>query len=243
MENNKPATVTPAMSAPARFWNIFWDPKAVFESLAAKPSWIMPWILLTVVSIASAQFTWKYIMEDQLERLASRPGMTEEQMDQAERMIGDPEGWGTQRIIAVVMTPVGILISFVVVAGVLYLVGAVIGGGSSTYKQNLAVFSHASLVGVLGAIVGTILVSIRHSVDVNLSLALFLPPETAESFIYKFFSKIEFFSVWIYIVTSIGISIVNRFSAAKAFISVGALWLIWILLSVSLQNLFGGFMG
>ena len=157
--------------------------------------------------------------------------------------MGDPEAWGINRIIAVVGTPVGILIAFAVVAAVFYFAGSVIGGGNATFKQNLAVYSHASLIGVPASAIGSVLVQIKESVDISLSPALFLSADLSDTFFYDLISHFDFFTVWTFILASIGYSVIYKFSTVKSYLSVGILWLIWIAISESAKSVFGGFMG
>ncbi|MBD3233639.1 MAG: hypothetical protein GF315_07930 [candidate division Zixibacteria bacterium] len=223
--------------------NIFFEPTSVFEQLKIKPNWFLPWLVLILVSLITMQVTWQQTMEAQMERVRDRPGITEEQIEEIEKQMGDTEGWGVNRIVATVFAPIAILVAFLVVAGALYFMGSVLGGGNATYKQNLAIYSYSSLIGCLGAIVNAILVNIKGTLEISLAPTLFLPASMSESFIYNFLGHFEFFTIWIYILVSIGFSIIYDFSRAKSFISVGVLWLIWILITTALSNIFGGFFG
>ncbi|MBD3168691.1 MAG: hypothetical protein GF307_04355 [candidate division Zixibacteria bacterium] len=233
----------PRYSALSRVFNVLWEPAEVFKDIKIKPSWILPWILLSVISILSAQVSWKYIVEHQIDQLRDRPGMTEEQFERVQEQMGDSEGWSTNRIMAIVFTPIGIIIAMLVVAGVLYLTGSVIGGGNANFKENLGVYSHAAVVGIVGAIVNTVLVQARGAFDISLSPELFMPLSMEDTFIYGFLSHFEFFAIWTFVLTSIGFSEIYKFSRTKSYISVGILWLIWIVISEVFSNMFGGMFG
>ncbi len=228
------------MGTLARMINIFWEPSKVFEYIKSKPSWVAPWILISVFAMIGLQLTWSINIKSQLEKIRNTPGITVEQMQTIEDKMGDPNSWSINRTLATVGAPIGILVVFVVVAAALYFTGSVIGGGNSTFKHNLAAYSHASLIGILGTIVTVFLVKIKGTLDISLSPAIFLPASMYKSFIYNFLNHFEFFTIWAYILTSIGFATIYGFSKAKAYISVGVLWLIWILLTSALTNTFSG---
>jgi len=246
MENQMNEQQLVADSPPSLGWfgrvgNIFWEPRKVFEELNLKPSWILPWILISIFSLIALQLTWTQNMEAQMEKMRKQPGMTEEQMESIEEKMGDPQGWGINRIIATTMVPLGTLVAMVVVAAAFYFMGSVIGGGNSTFKKNLAISCYSSLVALPSSIVNAILINLKGSADISLSPVLFMPLSLSDTFTYSFLSHFEFFAIWSFILASIGFSVIYKFSAAKSYLSVGVLWVVWMLLASALSNLFGGF--
>ncbi|MCP4631602.1 MAG: YIP1 family protein [candidate division Zixibacteria bacterium] len=241
--NSDKKDLSEEMNAISKITTIFWEPRRVFNSINLKPTWLIPWILLAVIATTTSQLTREITFNENIEKIKNLPGMTEEQFEQFNESMGEPGEWNISRVLSIGTVPILILIIFIVSAGALYFTGSVIGGGNSSFKHMLSVYSHAALVGVPGAIVGYFLINLKGTIDVGLSPTLFLPMEMSENLIYKFLGHFDFFTVWTFILVSIGYSVIYKFSSAKSFLSVGALWLVWIVIAEVFQNIFGGFIG
>src|SRR5436190_9147007 len=79
--------VQPAISPLGRVTGVFFSPKATFEDIVRKPSWILPAILLTVFSFAvcvgiNQRINWRQYIGAQIEKNPDAANMSAEQKEQ-----------------------------------------------------------------------------------------------------------------------------------------------------------------
>jgi hypothetical protein len=223
----------------AKLGNIFGSPTKTFEVLEKKPTWILPLGLLIVVSVILTQLAFPIIMNAQLEGLRNNPNLTPEQIELYETQF--TENVNTQRIITVAAQVLGTPIVFFIVVGIFYFIGNILLGGDATYKKVLAVFCWSACILILSSIVTTPLIIIKESLSVSLSPAMLLSGEALGTKLYTLLSKFDFFMIWFLAVFAVGFGIIYKFSKAKAFVTVGITWGIWIAISVILSDFFKRF--
>jgi hypothetical protein len=141
------------------------------------------------------------------------------------------------------IAPVGVLVSFIVVAAVLFFAFNVLLGGDSTFRRVLSAYCYSSLVAIPASIVKFPLVMAKGNINVQTSLALILSPDKQGSFIYSVLSSFDIFTIWQVLLLSIGLGVMYKFTTKKALMAVLVLWIIWILLKSGLGSAFGGSLG
>jgi hypothetical protein len=223
----------------SKILNIFFEPKKVFESLKTKPAWLVPFIIIVLISIVSMYLTYPFIMSDTIAKIRANEKIPDEQKEIiVSRMEGNtkPPWW------QVALAPVGVLIYFLIVSGILFFVGNVLLGGDSPFRKIFSVYLYSSLVAIPAAIIKIPLALAKKTGEIQTSLALFLSPDMKETFIYRFFAHFDIFNIWMIILVSLGLAVMYNFTVKKSFTAVFALWLLWAIVSSSLAGLFGGFM-
>jgi hypothetical protein len=243
MEGTEQAVVTGEVGSQMGFWgrlgNIFGNPARAFDAIDSKPTWVVPLVIAILVTVIFTQLTFPILMETQLERLRSNPNIPAERLEVIENQFA--ENVQTQRVITFVSQIVATPIIYLFFAGIFYLVGTLILGGDTSYKKVLSVWSWSALILTVSAIINFLLAMIKGTMGVSLSLALLLPADSAGSKLNALLSNFDFFVIWFLIVFATGFSVIYKFSRAKAFTAVGALWFIWIILSVALSGVFSQF--
>ena len=244
MEGTEQTAVAANETAPVLgFWgklgNIFASPRKTFESIDRKPTWVMPLIIIILLTIISTQITFPIIMDTQLENLRSNPNIPPEQLEVIENQFA--ENVNTQRLITLASQIIVTPIIFLALAGIFYLVGAIILGGDTTYKKVLSVLSWSMCIFILSTIVTIPLIIAKGNMNVSLSLALLLPADSIGTKLHTFLSKFDFFVIWFLAVFATGFGVIYRFSTAKAYTAIGILWAIWIVVSVALSGVFRQF--
>lgn len=225
------------MSGASKILNIFFEPKKVFESLRIKPTWLIPFIIVAIIGIGFFYSTYPYIMQQQVEKIKDNEKIPDEQKQKIiETMTGKdhPPFW--QLFIA----PVSTLVVLVIVAAVLFFVFNVLLGGDSTYRRVLSVYTYSSLIAIPEMIVKFPLIMVKKDVGVQTSLALLLSANAKDTFLYSILSSFDIFTIWQVILISLGMGVLYKYSAKKAFTAVFILWIIWILAKSGLSSLFGG---
>jgi hypothetical protein len=219
-----------------RLVNIFTNPAKAFEAINVAPSWILPLALIVIITAIYTLMTFPMAMEAQMESFRNNPNITPEQLSAIENQVaqqGDTQKWISLGAIFVVMP-----IVYVIITAIFYLVGSVFLGGDTTFKKLLSAFTWASMIGILGIIVKLPLVFAKNNAKISLSPALIMPADSMDGMFYKILSNLDFFSIWYLAVFAIGFSALYKFSRTKSYITVFALWALWIVVS----TVAGGFL-
>jgi len=225
------------MGGASKVFNIFFEPRKVFESLRIKPTWLVPYIIVALLAIGSFYFTYPFSMNQQVERIRENDKISEEQKQIfIEKMTeqNHPPLW------QIPFAPVGTLIVFAIVAGVLFFVFNVLLGGDSTFRRVFSVYCYSSLIAIPAMIVKFPLIMMKKDIGVQTSLALLLSADSKNTFLYRTLSGFDIFNLWQVILVSIGMGVLYSYTTKKAFTVVFVLWILLILGMSGLSSLFGG---
>lgn len=223
----------PALGFGGKLVNIFASPMKTFESLDKKPSWVAPLVIFILIAVIFTQLSLPVIMEGQREKILSNPSYTDEQRAAMEQyfVVGT-----STRVRTLITQAIATPIVYLIFAGIFYLVGSVFLGGDTSYKKVLAVVSWSWLILAISTIVTILIAMSKKNMDVSLSLALLLSADAIGTKLHTFLSKFDFFVIWFLAVFALGFGYIYKFSTSKAFAAVGALWAVWIAVSVALSG-------
>jgi len=220
-----------------RFVGIFMSPRETFDSIAQKPTWLVPFIIATILAIVVNLAIMDIAIKDRIAAIEAR-GMSGEQIERVQSVMQ-----GGMKYVSVVLTPVGFLVVWSVLAGVLLLGCNTIMGGETKFKNIFSVVAWTSMVTTLGGIIHAFLiVSKGTSQGVSTNLSLFLPLPGIEqdpSILYRFLSKFDLFVVWQLILWIIGLAAVSRLTVKKSAAFVLSLWAVYIVITVALGGVLG----
>ncbi len=215
---------------------IFISPRETFEALDRKPTWLIPFLIVVAVVLVMTVLTRDIGMQDMLARFEASD-MPQEQID---RIVEQSQGPG--RYFQIIGVPVFMIATWCLFAGILLFTGNTILGGKSTFKKMLSMVSWSSLIGIVSAAIHTALIVTKGTTQgVTTSLALLLAdpePGAKPSFLFRLLSKFDVFTIWEMVLWAIGTSVLYRFSMKKSAGMVAALWVLWVIISVSLGGLF-----
>lgn len=223
---------TNEMTAMQKIGNIFMSPEKAMTGIMKKPTWLIPFLICAIITIA-LQFTVIDIgIKDQLAMMeaknapAERIAMVETQMQ------------GPLRYISIPIIPIATLAIWLFFAGVLILAGNTVMGGKGQFKQYYALVAWSGLVTLVGGVLKTLLILAKGtSYGVTTSLAMIMPtPELGDpgSLFYRILSKFDLFTIWQLILWIIGLTVLNKISKQKSATLVGILWVLWIVVSLSI---------
>lgn len=229
-----------------RITGVFLDPKKAFADIAARPSWIVPVVLLAIAALAftytySTKIGWEHYFRQLADTNTRMQNMDPQQREAAIQMqikFGPIGGY--------VFSIIGIPLMALIVGGVVLLMSK-IGGASLKFKQTFAISSWAMLPGLISSILAIVVMFLKNPDDFNLqnplafNLAAFLePPPNTGKFLYTFAKSFDLFTIWMILLLAVGISVAARkIPFSKAVILVVAPWLIWVLVSSGLAGMFG----
>jgi len=220
---------------------IFVSPQETFQEINKKPNWLVPFIIIVIVTLISQYLLLDITLNDQIEAMKAR-GMTGEQMQMAQDRMQGP-----MKYIGFIVAPIFILLAWLILSGILLFTGNTVMGGKAKFVNVLAVVSWSSVIGIVQAALRTyLIISKGTSFGVTTSLAILLPtPQIGESktILYRLLSRFDIFTIWTLILWIIGLSVVYNFSTKKSATMVLTLWTIYILFVVGVGSLLGGMFG
>lgn len=215
-----------------RIIGVLFSPDATFASIAKRPDWVVPLLLITVLAFANGILISSRIDfgAPAREAMAQNKNMTQEQMDRAERM---SVGMGK---VAKFIGPVITIIVLLIVAGVL-LLGVRVMGGDGDFKQAFSVTCYAWLPNLIQALVLTIVVLAKGATAINpqtfptmvRSSPAFLVDMKTQPMAFALLSSLDIFTIWVVILLIIGFAYVGRISKAKSAAIVISLWFVTVL--------------
>ncbi len=227
------AAVMPQAKSPLeRLIGVFVSPSSIMQDIAARPSWVLPLILVTIVGSVSAFFLKDVILQTQLEAMEKR-NMTAEQIEQARPMMEKMMTY-TVPLFLLVTTP----LFYLVIAGVLMFLGNVILGGETKFSQLFSITCWSGVITVLSSLINVPIMANKMVMESATSLSSLLPSEENKSLLYHLFSQIDLFWIWWVAVIGFGVAAVYKFSTRKAMTMVFSLWAIYVVIAVALKSMF-----
>jgi hypothetical protein len=244
-----PPEPTAPVSSVGRIPGVIFSPKPTFESIVERPTWILPLILLCVVSVTvvfvfGQRVGWRGFMERQNQTNARLQKQMESMTpDEREKMLE------TQTKYAAVFGYVGVVfvtfIGALLVAAVLLAAFNVIGGGKIGFTTSLGIVAHAWVPGIIAGLLGILIiflkdpstVDIQHLVATNAGAFL---SDDAPKWQESLLSSLDLFVFWYLILMSIGYSATNpkKISFGKAFGTVVGVWLLYVIVKVGFTAAF-----
>ncbi len=235
------------MSEFARIPAVFFEPKAAFADIAARPTWIFPLLLGMIVALVYVTMIGQHIGWDRIaaQQIAASPNsaqMTPDQRANALRMggtFGAVIGYASVLLIAP--------IACVVIAAVLM---AMVSGILSTpvkFKQVLAVVTWGGLPRVIMSIMASVVVLMKNPDDFNIKNPLmfnpgaFMDPATTNKFLLSVAGSLDLFTIWVILLMATGLKAAGgkRLSFGGALFAVMLPWALVVLGGASIAAMFG----
>ncbi|OGD16323.1 MAG: hypothetical protein A2V76_09575 [Candidatus Aminicenantes bacterium RBG_16_63_14] len=221
-----------------RLEGVFFNPRPVFDGLAAKPVWIDTLVVILLALIAFNLVVAPYMQRDQLLLMKDNAALKERVGDDTyTRMIDRTEHPSeVSRIVQTfVTTPLFYLAALLLQSLLLLILGRFL-SSQGTYVQVLSVLVHASLVDKLfGNAVRLVLALTRKSLmQTSTGLALLFPKMEVTSTPYIMLTQIDFFQLWLFGVLAFGLAAVFKISLKKALALSYGLWFLKALVNIGI---------
>jgi hypothetical protein len=231
-----------------RITGIFISPVETHASVVKKPSWLIPFIILAIMQVASFYLTNDIKQKDSITFIKKNPKLSEER---AELFLSRMESQGSPGLIKTLLSYgwqiISVLLLFCILTGVFLFMGNFIMGGHSHFKYIFGVVAWSSMIQVLGKLLSTLLIYMKGTqMGVTLSFALLLPvpPEGHfPSLLYMLFAAVDFFTIWKLIVLAIGFSLAFQISKAKSYTMVFIIYVIYAIGAIGIAMLGAKFAG
>jgi hypothetical protein len=228
---NEQAEAGPSMPWYRRIIAVFVAPGELFGHLSDRPDWILPTIvgvviILLIMAVLAPRVILPMQEEAMMERLSSRPDVSPEEIDAMRQRVRGPIAMVSTLAGTAIMHPVALVIQ----AAVFYWVFLIL-GGELTYRKALSVAAYASLIAVLGVVLNAPLRILKESLFAGTNLGILLPPESEGTFFHTLLVQVDLFTIWRLLVIAAGMAAIAKVSQAKARLTVGILWVVWIVIS------------
>jgi hypothetical protein len=247
------ATLTPEVPAPinhfGRIVGALVSPRATFEDIAQRPSWIAPIILLTVVALLTAVvFTqrvgWQRVVKQTIERNPSAAErlaqLTPEHREQAIAR--------NVKIYTVVGYAGGLLqflVIVVIVAAILMGSVNLLCGASVNYRTSMSLVAHAYIPSAIAAVLTSVILLLKppDTVDfervVASNLGAFLASDTPR-WLLVLASSVDLFAFWRIGLLALGFSVASpkKVTLGKALAIALVLYALFSLAAAGLAAVF-----
>lgn len=202
---------TPVVTDLMRLLRAPFAPGAVYEEQRDRPTFWMPWLIVSVV------WTAFQLLMSPFQRRATELAMT-----QAGRPV--PAGSGSS-IVTLVTGPLTVLVMCAIAAGILYLLAAAF-GGETTYKKMLTVSIFTWPIAILTQVLTYVILSMRGldaitgptDMIVSLGLDNLLPSSVQLGYFLRFMlAGIGPLQIWSLAITAVGIGVLARLGKGSAW--------------------------
>jgi hypothetical protein len=228
-----------------RIVGVFFSPKNTFEDIARKPSWVLPIVLLTVLSLAASfcinqRVNWREFMSQQIEKSPRSAQMSAEQKQQQIE--------GGAKFSPVFTYGIGLLgpiLGALVVSLVMWGAYTLLGGASTNFGTAFSITSHAFLTGLVSSPLFILILYLKPYGTADLenpiaaNLAAFLPEESAK-WLVALCKSVDIFTFWILILLAIGFAAVNpkKLKGSKTYTVAFTVWTAFVVLRVGWAFIF-----
>ncbi|MBP1648039.1 MAG: hypothetical protein H6Q30_1484 [Bacteroidetes bacterium] len=242
----EPAAEVKPMSFTEKLANIFSAPGELFENVrltGKTPSnWVIPTAIMIVVAIAMQQLIMSNpsladqtramvakATDERLQKAVESGSMTPEQAEQQREQIenfSDPSS-----MLNIAMRVIGIVIflpAILFLLGLVYwLLGKTAMHATSPYMKVVEVVGLTFLIGAVESIVTTVMAIGMDSLHAGPHLAAMVQDFDLQNKLHAALAKVNVFTIWSLIVTSIGLSKLFQRDLPKVLVLVFALWILW----------------
>jgi hypothetical protein len=237
--------VAPRLSEGERILNAFIAPSKTFNDVRRKPRWWVPWLLISIVSLAFIAVVGQKVGFEQIVRNEIAKSSRAEQFDRL-----PPEQQARQMQVTLTVTkllsyavPITSLLVFIIVAAVLMATFNFGAGAEIPFQTSLAVVIYGWLPSMVSGLLGIVSLlagadpegfNIRNPVASN--PAYFMDP-TQHKFLYGLASALDVFSFWTIVLMAIGFSCVSKLKRSTTFGVILAWYLLLKIVSAAISGL------
>ena len=229
----------------ARVIGVLFNPRATFEDIVRKPSWLLPFVIYLVLVVLvcvslNMRMNWREYVSQQIEKSSQASQLSADQKEQ--RIEGGAK-------LAPVFTYVfGLGFQLIFVFGMTFIMwGAysLLGGISTNFSTAIGITAHAFLTGLISSPLFLAILYLKPAGTVDLenpvaaNLAAILPDDSAK-WLFALCKSIDLFSIWTLILLAIGFAAVNprKLKGAKAYTVAFSVWAAFVLCRVGWAFIF-----
>ena len=245
------ATLQQAPEAPekvnsfGRVFGVLFSPKATFESIARRPTWFLPLLIVSLISLGiiglfGHRVGWRAFLEKQMANSSRVPadagGSTRANSTDAGQI---------RPALIYAIGAISPAIAGVVIAAVFLGLFNLIFGTKLNFKTSLAIVAYSWMPGLVSGLLGVLILFLKDPSNVDLqnlvasNAGAFLSSDSPK-WLIALGTSLDLFTFWIMILMAIGYSVAapKKLSFAKAFISIFVAWFLVVLVRVGVAAAF-----
>jgi hypothetical protein len=241
---------TPAsVSSVGRLFGALFDPKATFESIAQRPTWVLPMLLVVILGVATVacigqRVGWRQVIEKQI---ANNPRAQQqmEQLTAEQRQHAIDVQTKVAGVFGYGVAVVGTVLGQVVIAALLLVVFNIIAGSKTGFSTSLGIVAHSWMPFVIASLLGILILFIKDPSTVDIQNLVASNPgallaDGSPRWLVALLSSLDVFTFWVLILQAIGFRATNpkKISLGTALGCVFGLWLIYVLVKVGFTAAF-----
>jgi len=206
--------LTAAISPWGRVTGVLFSPGKTFADIARVPSFVLPLILTTVLSLIAVttlnmHMDWTQYVRQKVDESPRGASLSAEQKDQ--------QAATGAKVTTYIVYASGLLapaIFALIIAAVMLGAFNLLGGARATFSQSLAIAAHSGLVGLISVPIFVLVVFLKPKGTIDpenpvvTNVASFLPEDTAK-WLFALGKSIDIFTIWTLILVAIGFAAVN----------------------------------
>jgi hypothetical protein len=235
----------PSISPVGRVLGVFFSPKATFQDIVRKPSWVLPFVLLTLFSIGvtfaiNQRINWREFMTQQIEKSPRSANMSAEQKQQQIE--------GGAKFTPIFTWAIGIcgpILFMLIVALAMWGAYNLLAGANTDFGTAFAITAHAALTGLVSSVLIILILYLKPYGTVDLenpvatNLAAFLPDDSAK-WLVALLKSIDIFTFWTLILLAIGFAATSpkKLKGSKAFMIAFSVWAVYVVGRVGVAWIF-----
>ena len=228
-----------------RVVGVIFSPKETFESIARRPTWLVPIILLCIVEacivgVYGHRIGWRGLIEKQMasnSQFQQLPAADQENRIQMGIRFAQP--------VAYVEVIVGPFLAALIFAGIFWLIFNLAAGAKIGFRTSLAVVSYGLVPGILLSLVGILIIFLKDPSTVDLqhlvasNAGAFISSDSSK-WLIALLSSFDLFLFWEMILLAMGFSAAapKKISVAGAFFWILGLWAVFVLIRVGFAAAF-----
>ena len=223
------------------------SPVKTFRSIAERPTWVAPLLLLLIVATVGSVLTSQRMDKEDMrrsikERMEKSQGgqASPEQIERGVEM-GEKIGSVTRWLVPLFIVVVDLLVALLFLAAFRFFAGS-----SISYKTSFAVAMHAYMPALVAALLALPLILSRQRITMKeaqegsilaSNLGAFAP-ESLGPAARALLSSVDFFSIWTACLMIVGYRVAAKVSTTAATAVVLSLWALYIAFKVGMAALF-----
>ena len=235
-----------AISPFGRIIGVFFSPKATFEDIVRRPNWLLPTVLILLMSLAAiialnSHFSWRDYISQQIEKSPRAAQLSAEAKEQQVEMSAK-----YSPVVAYVFGLVLPICGILVIALVLWGAFSIMTGVGTNYKTALAIVSHAV---VPASVISTILFvavlflkpvgmfDLDNPIATNVAALL---ADDASKWLVALCKNLDLLELWKLVLLLIGFAAISpkKLQGGKAFSIVFGVFLVYLVLRVGIAFAF-----
>ncbi len=234
-----------AISPIGRLVGVFFSPKATFEDIVRKPSWILPFVIMFVLGLVAAvslnqRMNWREYVSQQIEKSPRASQLTPEQKQQQIEA-----GAKIAPISTYISVPLVAIVGLLVVTLVMWGAYNLLGGAITDYKTSLAIVSHAFVPSYIASLLFLLVVFLKPVGSLDLenpvatNVAAFLP-EGAPKWLDVLCKNVDVFVIWYLLLIAIGFAATNpkKLKGGKSLTIAVSVMAVYLVLRVGIAFIF-----